>query len=308
MPSANPDMTIRDVRVTMLRVLGGRSLAQGPCAGRETQRNMPDLQRSASSIVCSVPAWRSLSEECIIPRVEGKDATAIEPCGAILDRDHNLRPRRHRRDGDVGARYRAVGCGAENAQACRCGCEESLRIPILLGCAAPAATHDRKGAVATSRRARAIEVQSPSPPRPPRVSTMCRARQHRHHDQRARRGWSADVAIRWAHNSKNTTYWLEEPYGRRVSPAVHRIAALDHAAVVAGRLTAGSAAVLPQSVPADPAARPDARRHDRPAQDRDIGRYLRHRPSAPHLFSRVERAFAGLDPEDASGAKIAANF
>ena len=30
-----------------------------------------------------------------------------------VDRDHDLWPRRHRRDGDVGARHRAVGCGGQ---------------------------------------------------------------------------------------------------------------------------------------------------------------------------------------------------
>src|SRR6201995_3937468 len=86
-PMTNPDMTIRDIRVTMLRMpwaddpwLKGHGLGQTrdilicdvETAGGVTGMGYLFLFR---------PGMKSIAaclEECIIPRVKGKDATAIE--------------------------------------------------------------------------------------------------------------------------------------------------------------------------------------------------------------------------------------
>jgi hypothetical protein len=113
-------------------------------------------------------------------------------------------------------------------------------------------------------------------------------------------GWSADVAIEMGRKfEKYDIYWLEEPVPAddfRRLPA-HR----GRARHARGRRRDAfhalrSAAVLHQSVPADPAARPDARRHDRPAQDRDARRHVGHHHRAASLPG-AQRAPARLDPE-----------
>ena len=113
-------------------------------------------------------------------------------------------------------------------------------------------------------------------------------------------GWSADVAIEMGRKfEKYDIYWLEEPVPADDFAGYQRIAAALDMRVVGGETHFTRYDLRPffiNPMPADPAAGPDARRHDRLAQDRDAGRYVRHHHRAASV-SRTERAFAGLDPE-----------
>src|SRR6478609_6441959 len=119
--TANPDMTIRDIRVTMLRLpWADDPWLKGAALGAARDILICDVETAGGItgmgyLFLFRPGMKSIAaclDECIIPRVKGKDATAIE---AIW---HDLwkATMTYGRGGDVGARYRAVGCGG---QACR---------------------------------------------------------------------------------------------------------------------------------------------------------------------------------------------
>ena len=113
-------------------------------------------------------------------------------------------------------------------------------------------------------------------------------------------GWTADVAIQMGRKFQDyDVYWLEEPV---VAGRFRRLSAHRRGARPAHRRRRDafhplrSQAVLRKSASADPAARSDARRPDRAAQDRDRRRHLGHDDRAASV-SRTERAAARLDPE-----------
>ena len=113
-------------------------------------------------------------------------------------------------------------------------------------------------------------------------------------------GWTADVAIQMGRKFQDyDVYWLEEPVvaGRfRRLPAHRRSARPAHRRRRDAFHPLRSQAVLRKSAAADPAARSDARRHDRAAQDRNRRRHLEHDHRAAPV-SRTERAIARVDPE-----------
>ena len=127
------DMTIRDVRVTTLRMpWANPAWIKGHALGPDRDMLIVDVETAGGITGMGYlfhfrPGLKTIAtflEECVIPRVIGKDATAVE---AIWQRpvDHHddLRPRRHRLHGDVGARHRAVGRGRQARRSCRCtGC------------------------------------------------------------------------------------------------------------------------------------------------------------------------------------------
>lgn len=87
MTSANPDMTIRDIRVTMLRLpWADDRWLKGAALGATRDILICDVETSGGItgmgyLFVFRPAMQSIAaclDECIIPRVIGKDATAIE--------------------------------------------------------------------------------------------------------------------------------------------------------------------------------------------------------------------------------------
>jgi len=87
MTSENPDMTIRDVRVTMLRMpWADDPWLKGHALGTTRDILICDVETSGGITGMGYlfpfrPGMKSIAaclEECIIPRVKGKDATAIE--------------------------------------------------------------------------------------------------------------------------------------------------------------------------------------------------------------------------------------
>src|SRR5215813_12472300 len=83
----NPDMTIRDIRVTMLRMpWADDPWLKGAALGAARDILICDVETSGGItgmgyLFLFRPGMKSIAaclEECIIPRVKGKDATAIE--------------------------------------------------------------------------------------------------------------------------------------------------------------------------------------------------------------------------------------
>src|SRR5919205_3372282 len=83
----SPDMTIRDIRVTMLRVpWADDPWLKGHALGPTRDILIVDVETAGGItgmgyLFVSGPAMRSIAaclDECIIPRVKGKDATAVE--------------------------------------------------------------------------------------------------------------------------------------------------------------------------------------------------------------------------------------
>ena len=113
-------------------------------------------------------------------------------------------------------------------------------------------------------------------------------------------GWTADIAIQMGRKFQDyDVYWLEEPVVPDDFAGYLRIAASARSAHRRRRdpfHPLRSQTVLRESAAADPAARPDARRHDRAAQDRDRRRHLGHDHGAASV-PRTERAAPRLDPE-----------
>ena len=153
--TANPDMTIRDVRVTMLRLpwaddpwLKGHALGASrdilicdvETAGGVTGMGYLFVFRPGDEID------RGLSGGMHHPARQGQGRHRNRgDLARPLDGDDDLWPRRHRRDGDVGRSTSRCGMRSANAPACRCtGCGGTYRseIPIYAraASAAPAAT------------------------------------------------------------------------------------------------------------------------------------------------------------------------
>ena len=113
-------------------------------------------------------------------------------------------------------------------------------------------------------------------------------------------GWTADVAINQGRKIDDyDIYWLEEPVPADDFKGYMRVAdALPHPH--RRRRDAfhpvRSAAVLRKPAYSDPAARSDARRLHRPAQDRGAGRH-RGLTNGAASVPGVERPAAGVDPE-----------
>src|SRR5882757_9715801 len=87
MTSANPDMTIRDIRVTMLRLpWADDRWLKGAALGATRDILICEVETAGGItgmgyLFVFRPAMKSIAaclDECIIPRVKGKDATAIE--------------------------------------------------------------------------------------------------------------------------------------------------------------------------------------------------------------------------------------
>ena len=113
-------------------------------------------------------------------------------------------------------------------------------------------------------------------------------------------GWTADIAIQMGRKFQDyDVYWLEEPVVPDDFAGYLRIAQALDLRIVGGEThftRFDLKAVLRKSAAADFAARPDARRHDRIAQDRHRRRHLGHDHGAASV-SRAERAAPRLDPE-----------
>src|SRR4029077_11190798 len=86
-PVTDPDMTIRDVRVTMLRMpWADDPWLKGHALGATRDILIVDVETAGGIIGMGYlfvfrPAMKAIAaclDECIIPRVKGKDATAVE--------------------------------------------------------------------------------------------------------------------------------------------------------------------------------------------------------------------------------------
>ncbi len=117
------DMTIRDVRVTILRMpWANLDWIKGHALGPDRGILIVDVETAGGVTGMGYlfhfrPGLKTIAtflEECVIPRVIGKDATAVEAIWKrSVDHHDDLRPRRHRLHGDVGARHCAVGRGRQ---------------------------------------------------------------------------------------------------------------------------------------------------------------------------------------------------
>src|SRR5215472_4626422 len=116
----NPDMTIRDIRVTTLRLpwAADDPWLKGHALGAQRDILICDVETAGGItgmgyLFLFRPGMKSIAaclEECIIPRVKGKDATAVE----AIWRDLWNATMTY---GSVGARHRAVGCGRKTRRA-----------------------------------------------------------------------------------------------------------------------------------------------------------------------------------------------
>ena len=113
-------------------------------------------------------------------------------------------------------------------------------------------------------------------------------------------GWDADTAIQAGHRiDEFDPYWLEEPVIAEDFAGYRRIAAALKTRDRRRREPFHAqrpAAVLRDAVRADPAARPDARRLHRAAQDRGRRRAVGH-PHRAASLPRDDGPCAGLDPQ-----------
>jgi L-alanine-DL-glutamate epimerase-like enolase superfamily enzyme len=151
MSSANPDMTIRDISVTMLRMpWADDPWLKGHALG--TQRDILICEVETAGGITGMgylflfrPGMKSIAaclEECIIPRVKGKDATSIE----AIWRDLWTATMTYGRGGIAAMAMSALDIARwENAPAYRCtGCGviivRKFRFTAPAVSAAPAAT------------------------------------------------------------------------------------------------------------------------------------------------------------------------
>ena len=320
MTSANPDMTIADIRVTMLRMpWADDPWLKGHALGDKRDILICEVETTGGIIGMGYlflfrPGMKSIAaclDECIIPRVKGKDATSIE----AIWRDLWTATMTYGRGGIAAMAMSALDIALWDAVGKRAGLplhrlwgHYRSEIPIYgSGCFRGAggdgmiekALHYVKQGY-TAIKMQVAHVRTPAED----LDNVRRMREAVGPDIDimidVNMGWSADVAIEMGRKfEKYDIYWLEEPVPADdfAGYAAHR----SRARHARGRRRnpfhpLRSAAVLHQSLPADPAARPDARRHDRSAQDLRAGRHLgRHHRAAS--VSRIERASAGLDPE-----------
>ena len=249
------DMTIRDVRVTVLRMPwanpdGSRVTRSGRTAAFSSSMSRPPAASPAwATCFTSAPACDSIAtflEECVIPRVKGKDATAVEAIWQRpVDHHHDLRPRRHRLHGDVGARHRAVGRGrqARDLPLHRLWGHYRSKIPIYgSGCFRGAGGDGmiEKALTYVSRATRRSRCRSRMCTRWRRTSRTCaRMREAVGPDIDimidVNMGWSADVAIEMGRKFEQyDIYWLEEPVPADDFAGYQRIAAALDMRVVGG--------------------------------------------------------------------------
>ena len=113
-------------------------------------------------------------------------------------------------------------------------------------------------------------------------------------------GWTADVAIQMGRKFEDyDVYWLEEPVVADDYAGYLRVAEALDLRIVGGETHFTRFDLKPffeHPRAADPAARPDARRLHRPAQDRGARRHLGHDDRAASLPG-ADRAVARLHPE-----------
>ncbi len=260
------------------------------------------------------PGMKSIAaclDECIIPRVKGKDATAIE---AIW---HDLwkATMTYGRGGIAAMAMSALDIALWDAVGKRAGLplhrlwgHYRSKIPIYgSGCFRGAGGDGmiEKALHYVKQGYKAIKMQVAHVHTPAQdLDNVRRMREAVGPDIDimidVNMGWSADVAIEMGRKfEKYDIYWLEEPVPADDFAGYQRIAAALDMRVVGGETHFTRYDLRPffiESLPADPAARPDARRHDGFAQDRGARRHLGHHHCAASV-SRTERAPAGLDPE-----------
>jgi L-alanine-DL-glutamate epimerase-like enolase superfamily enzyme len=304
--TSSPDMTIKDVRVTLLQMpWGDPEWIKGHALGPDRRLLVVDVETAGGITGMGylfhfrdgLHTIAKFFEESITPRVIGKDATAIEAIWKELWTATTTYGR-----GGIAAMamsaldialWDAVGKRA-NLPLHRLWGSYRTKIPIYgSGCFRGA------GGDGMIEKAKAYVAQGY------KAIKMQVAHVHSLHDdhKNVRRmrealgpdidimidvnmGWDAATSITMGRKFEEyDIYWLEEPVPADDFAGYQRIAA-----------ALGPAAVLHQSVPADPAARSDARRHDGPAQDRDAGRYVGRADRAAPL-PRTQRAPARLDPE-----------
>ena len=120
------DMTIKAIRTTLLRMpwpdtpwLKGHAFGEARTLPGARGRDQGRHRRHGLSV--RVPARTAHHRR--VSRGNHRAARARQGCdgsrgdlAGSLARHHDLRPRRHRHDGDVGARHRAVGCGRQARQ------------------------------------------------------------------------------------------------------------------------------------------------------------------------------------------------
>ena len=113
------DMTIKAIRTTMLqRAVAADAVAQGPCLRRRPQFLVLEVETKGGIVGMGYlflfrPGIRTIAaclEETHHParHRQGRERRRGDLAGSLAS-DHDLRPRRHRHHGDVGARHRAVG-------------------------------------------------------------------------------------------------------------------------------------------------------------------------------------------------------
>ena len=260
------------------------------------------------------PGMKSIAaclDECIIPRVKGKDATAIE----AIWRDLWTATMTYGRGGIAAMAMSALDIALWDAVGKRAGLplhrlwgHYRSQIPIYgSGCFRGAGGDGmiEKALHYVKQGYKAIKMQVAHVHTPAQdLDNVRRMREALGPDIDimidVNMGWSADVAIEMGRKFEQVRYLLARGAGagRRFCrlPAHRRRARYARRRRRDPFHALRSAAVLPQSLPADPAARPDARRHDGSAQDRGAGGHLGHHHRAASV-SRTQRASAGLDPE-----------
>nr|WP_245313013.1 mandelate racemase/muconate lactonizing enzyme family protein [Bradyrhizobium macuxiense] len=261
------------------------------------------------------PGMKSIAaclDECIIPRVKGKDATAIE----AIWRDLWTATMTYGRGGIAAMAMSALDIALWDAVGKRAGLplhrlwgHYRSQIPVYgSGCFRGAGGDGmiEKALHFVKQGYKAIKMQVAHVHTPAQdLDNVRRMREALGPDIDimidVNMGWSADVAIEMGRKfEKYDIYWLEEPVPADDFAGYQRIAAALDMRVVGGETdplhALRSEAVLSQSLPADPAARPDARRHDGPAQDRSAcGHFRRHHRAAS--VSRTQCAPARLDSQ-----------
>jgi L-alanine-DL-glutamate epimerase-like enolase superfamily enzyme len=255
MTSANPDMTIRDIRVTMLRMpWADDPWLKGHALGATRDILICEVETSGGItgmgyLLVFRPGMASIAaclDECIIPRVKGKDATAIE----AIWRDLWTATMTYGRGGLAAMAMSAIDIALWDAVGKRAGLplhrlwgHYRSQIPVYgSGCFRGAggdgmiekALHFVKQGY-TAIKMQVAHVHTPAQD----LDNVRRMREALGPDIDimidVNMGWSADVAIEMGRKfEKYDIYWLEEPVPADDFAGYARIAAALDMRVVGG--------------------------------------------------------------------------
>ena len=316
----NPDMTIRDIKVTMLRMpWADDPWLKGAALGEARDILICDVETAGGVtgmgyLFLFRPGMKSIAaclEECIIPRVKGKDATSIE----AIWRDLWTATMTYGRGGIAAMAMSALDIALWDAVGKRAGLplhrlwgHYRSEIPIYgSGCFRGAGGDGmiEKALHYVKQGYKAIKMQVAHVHTPaedldnvrrmreavgPGIDIMIDVNM----------GWSADLAIEMGRKfEKYDIYWLEEPVPADDFAGYQRIAAALDMRVVGGETHFTRYDLRPFFInPCLPILQPDPMRGGMT----DLRKIATLADTwgvtiAPHLFPGVECAPAGLDPE-----------